>query len=154
MAEADRAPHHDLSSWRHGVSAGEPLPADTLTAIHKHFGVTVLDGIGMSECMVYAYNRLGARVKPGSCGQPGPGTVIEVLDDELQPVAVGQEGVLCVRRDSHPGMMKEYWRKPERTAEIFRGPWYYSGDVVARDEDGTAMPLSGRLALGREKVVE
>jgi acyl-coenzyme A synthetase/AMP-(fatty) acid ligase len=33
-------------------------------------------------------------------------------------------------------MMKEYWRKPEQTADIFRGPWYYSGDVLARDEQG------------------
>jgi benzoate-CoA ligase family protein len=135
-AAADAARHHDLSSWRHAVSAGEPLPADTLEAVRRHFGVTVLDGIGMSECMVYAYNLPGAPLKPGSCGRPGPGTVIEVLDDDLRPVASGQDGVLCVRRDSHPGMMKEYWRKPERTAEIFRGPWYYSGDVVSRDADG------------------
>jgi acyl-coenzyme A synthetase/AMP-(fatty) acid ligase len=33
-------------------------------------------------------------------------------------------------------MMKEYWRKPERTAEVFRGPWYWSGDVLARDAEG------------------
>ena len=33
-------------------------------------------------------------------------------------------------------MMKEYWNKPEHTAEIFRGDWYYSGDVLVRDEDG------------------
>ena len=136
MADAGAGRHHDLSSWRHGVSAGEPLPADTLAAIRRHFGVAVLDGLGMSECMVYCFNRVGAMVKPGSCGRPGPGTVIEVLDDDLRPVPDGQEGVLGVRRDSHPGMMKEYWRKPERTAEIFRGPWYYSGDVVARDADG------------------
>src|SRR4029077_2330561 len=44
--------------------------------------------------------------------------------------------VLCLRRDTHPGVMKEYWNKPERTAEIFRGEWYYSGDVLVRDEDG------------------
>src|SRR5262245_50608483 len=25
---------------------------------------------------------------------------------------------------------------PERTAEIFRGDWYYSGDVLVRDEEG------------------
>src|SRR5439155_21629975 len=43
---------------------------------------------------------------------------------------------LCVRRDTHPGMMKEYWRKPEQTADFFRGPWYYSGDVLSRDENG------------------
>jgi acyl-coenzyme A synthetase/AMP-(fatty) acid ligase len=136
MAEADAARNYDLSSWRHAVSAGEPLPADTLAAIHSHFGIQVLDGIGMSECMVYCFNMIGAPVKPGSCGCPGPGTVIELLDEDLHPVPVGEEGVLCVRRDSHPGMMKEYWRKPEQTAEIFRGEWYYSGDVICRDEDG------------------
>src|SRR5262249_56393704 len=27
-------------------------------------------------------------------------------------------------------------RKPEQTAEILRGEWYYSGDVVSRDADG------------------
>jgi acetyl-CoA synthetase len=136
MAQADAARRHDLSHLRHGVSAGEPLPADTLAAIRQHFGITVLDGIGMSECMVYAFNIVGAPLKPGSCGRPGPGTVIDLLDDRLQPVPPGQDGILCVRRDTHPGMMREYWRKPERTAEIFRGDWYVSGDVVARDDDG------------------
>ncbi len=136
MAEAEAARHHDLSSWRHAASAGEPLPADTLAAIERHFRVRPLDGIGMSECMVYCFNMAGAALKPGSCGRPGPGTVIDLLDDDLRPVPAGHDGVLCVRRDSHPGMMKEYWRKPERTAEIFRGPWYCSGDVLARDEDG------------------
>jgi acyl-coenzyme A synthetase/AMP-(fatty) acid ligase len=136
LAQADSARRYDLSSWRHAVSAGEPLPADTLESIRRNFGVTVLDGLGMTECMVYAYNMVGAPLRPGSCGRPGLGTVIELLDDDLRPVPVGQEGVLCVHRDSHPGMMKEYWRKPERTAEVFRGPWYYSGDVLAQGADG------------------
>jgi acyl-coenzyme A synthetase/AMP-(fatty) acid ligase len=136
MADAGDAKHHDLSSWRHGVSAGEPLPADTLAAIRQAFGITVLDGIGMSECMVYCFNIAGELLKPGSCGRPGPGTVIELMDEALQPVPLGQDGVLCVRRNNHPGMMKEYWRKPERTAEVFRGEWYWSGDVLSRDEDG------------------
>lgn len=136
MAAADAAKQHDLSSWRHGVSAGEPLPADTLAAIRRHFGFTPLDGIGMTECMVYCFNMVDAPMYPGCCGRPGPGTVIELLDDDLQPVPQGQEGVLCVRRDTHPGMMKEYWRKPEQTADYFRGPWYYSGDVLSRDAHG------------------
>ncbi|HYT94631.1 MAG TPA: acyl-CoA synthetase [Gemmataceae bacterium] len=136
MAAADAARPHDLKSWRHGVSAGEPLPGDTLDALRRHFGITVLDGIGMTECMVYAFNMVGAPLKLGSCGRPGPNTMIELLDDDLQPVPLGQDGQLCVRRDTHPGMLREYWRKPERTADVFRGPWYCSGDVLARDEDG------------------
>jgi acyl-coenzyme A synthetase/AMP-(fatty) acid ligase len=136
MAAADEGRHFDLSSWRHAVAAGEPLPADTWHAIERRFGVQPLDGIGMSECMVYCFNMAGMPVRPGSCGRPGPGTVLEIMDDDLKPVPPGTEGVLCVRRDTHPGMMKEYWNKLEQTAEIFRGDWYYSGDVLVRDEEG------------------
>ncbi len=136
MANADAAARFELSSLRHAVSAGEPLPADTLRAIQKHFGVMPLDGIGMSECMVYCFNMAGQPMRPGSCGRPGPGTVIELMDDDLNPVPDGQDGVLCVRSDSHPGMMKQYWNKPEQTAEIFRGEWYISGDELRRDADG------------------
>ena len=136
IAAQDARSAFDLSTWRHGVSAGEPLPGDTLQTISDRFGVTLLDGIGMSECMVYCFNMVGLPIRPGSCGRPGPGTVIELMDEDLHPVPVGSEGVLCVRRDSHPGMMKEYWNKPDRTAEIFRENWYYSGDVLVKDQDG------------------
>jgi acetyl-CoA synthetase len=125
-----------LSSLRHGVSAGEPLPADTIAAVERYLGFTPLDGIGMSECMVYCFNRVGEPVQPGSCGKPAPGCEIKLLDDDLQEVPQGTHGVLCVRRETHPGMMLEYWRKPEQTAEIFRGPWYWSGDVCVQDADG------------------
>ncbi|HXT61298.1 MAG TPA: benzoate-CoA ligase family protein, partial [Pirellulales bacterium] len=67
---------------------------------------------------------------------PAPGCEIRLMDDELREVPTGAEGVLCVRRSTHPGMMKEYWNKPEQTAEIFRGEWYYSGDVLVKDEQG------------------
>jgi acetyl-CoA synthetase len=135
-AAAPAAEQFDMSCWRHAVSAGEPLPADTLETIRRQFGVIPIDGIGMTECMVYCFNRVDRPFKPGSCGRPGPGTVIELMDEDMRPVPVGAEGVLCLRRDTHPGVMKEYWNKPERTAEIFRGEWYYSGDVLVRDEDG------------------
>src|SRR5208283_1730468 len=76
MATAPAANRFDMSCWRHAVSAGEPLPANTLEAIQRQFGITPIDGIGMTECMVYCFNRIGMPLKPGSCGQPGPGTVI------------------------------------------------------------------------------
>ncbi len=76
-AAGGAAQRFDMSSWRHAVSAGEPLPADTLETIRRQFGVTPIDGIGMTECMVYCFNHVGNPLKPGSCGRPGPGTVIE-----------------------------------------------------------------------------
>lgn len=126
----------DLSSLRHGTSAGEPLPPDTLTAVEQKMGFVPLDGIGMSECMVYCFNRVGEAVQPGSCGRPAPGCVIKLMDDDLNEVPRGEPGVLCVRRDTHPGMMQGYWNKPQRTAEVLRGDWYYSGDVLTQDDAG------------------
>lgn len=125
-----------LSSLRHGVSAGEPLPPDTIAAVERHLGFTPLDGIGMSECMVYCFNRAGEPVVAGSCGRPAPGCEIRLLDEHLEEVPVGEPGVLCVRRATHPGMMRDYWDKPEQTREVFRGQWYWSGDVLVRDAGG------------------
>ncbi len=136
IAAAEQAANFDFSSWRHAVTAGEPLPADTFHAVERYFGVQPLDGIGMSECMVYCCNMVGMKRRPGSCGRPTPGTVIELMDENFQPVPPNTAGVLCVRSDSHPGMMKEYWRKPEQTAQIFQGDWYVSGDVLEKDDDG------------------
>lgn len=126
----------DLSSLRHGVSAGEPLPADTIDSVQRRMGFIPLDGIGMSECMVYCFNMQGFDVVPGSCGRPAPGCEIKLMDEDGNEVPEGEEGVMCVLRSTHPGMMKEYLNKPEQTAEIFRGEWYYSGDVLSRDDEG------------------
>lgn len=136
LIASEHARREHFASLRHGVSAGEPLPPDTIASVKKTMGFEPLDGIGMSECMVYCFNMLGLPQLPGSCGRPSPGTEIRLLDEQMQPVPPGSPGVLCLRRDSHPGMMKEYWRKPEQTAEIFRGEWYYSGDVLEQDSEG------------------
>lgn len=134
-AEAD-AQGTACRSLRHGVSAGEPLPADTTAGVRRTLGFTVLDGLGMSECFVYCFNRAGDEVVPGSCGRPGPGLDVRLLDDELREVPEGAEGVLCVRRAGHAGMLRHYWNKPEQTDEVLRGAWYVSGDTVLRDAAG------------------
>lgn len=135
LASADDPRSRALALLRHGTSAGEPLAADTFEQLRARYGLEVLDGLGMSECMVYAHNRVGA-VTPGACGRPGRGLILQVQDDAGREVAVGDEGVLCVDRASHPGMMLEYWNRPEATAAVFRERWYWSGDVVLRGEDG------------------
>ncbi len=129
----------DLKALRHGTSAGEPLPAPTFDEVKRRLGFPPLDGIGMSECMVYAHNRAGESIVPGSCGRAGTGLELEVFDvrdESLRPVGIGDEGVLCVKRSTHEGLMREYWKKPSATAEVLRGEWYVSGDVVRRDADG------------------
>ena len=33
-------------------------------------------------------------------------------------------------------MFREYWNKPEKTAESFKDEWFLSGDVLYQDEEG------------------
>ena len=35
-----------------------------------------------------------------------------------------------------PFVMKEYWNKPDATADVMRGGWFHTGDVAKVDEDG------------------
>ncbi len=126
---------YDLSSLRHCISAGEPLPPDTFYEWRDRFGNDILDGIGQTECMVFVSNMRGMDIKPGSCGKPQPGFICRVTDENGTDLPAGEPGQLLVHRDT-PGLLKEYWNKPDKTAQVFRGDWYFSGDVVEKDADG------------------
>jgi len=71
--------------------------------------------------------------KLGSVGTPMINFEVRVVDDEMNDVPQGEIGEAVYRT---PMVMKEYWNKPEATAEAFRGGWFHSGDLVRQDEDG------------------
>jgi long-chain acyl-CoA synthetase len=71
--------------------------------------------------------------KLASAGRPVQGTVVQVQDEGGNPLPSGEVGEVCIRGGQ---FMREYWRKPEETAETFRGDWYHSGDAGYLDEEG------------------
>src|SRR5262249_35648144 len=76
----------DLSSIRHGVSAGEALPAALFERFKQRFGVEILDGIGSTEILhIFISNRPGA-IRPGSSGQIVDGYEARIIDEEGRPV--------------------------------------------------------------------
>ena len=133
VKDAER--RYDLSALRHCISAGEPLNPEVLRQWRARFGLDIYDGIGMTEVMVYVSNQPILPIKPGSCGQPQPGHRCALVTDEGKPVPVGETGILAIDR-TDPGLFREYWNKPEKTAECFRGEWFLSGDVLYQDESG------------------
>ncbi len=131
----DAEKKYDLSGLSHCISAGEPLNPEVIKKWKKMFGLDIYDGIGMTEVMVYLSNIEGMKIKPGSCGNPQPGKICAIVDENGKPVKQGEPGVLAVKQND-PGLFKKYWNKPDKTKESFKNGWFLTGDVLYQDEDG------------------
>jgi acyl-coenzyme A synthetase/AMP-(fatty) acid ligase len=128
---------HDLSSLRHGLTAGAALSPSLLEEWRARAGTELYEAFGMSECSTFISSGPTAPVRPGSPGRPQPGRLVAVLPREggTEPLGVGETGVLAVRR-GEPGLMLRYWNRPEEEGDAFRGEWFVSGDLVEIDADG------------------
>lgn len=131
----DAEKRYDLSNLRHCISAGEPLNPEVVIEWKKRFGLDILDGIGMTEIMVYLSNIKGMKIKPGSCGKPQPGHECAIVDEKGKVLGPKTVGILAVR-EGDPGLFKEYWNKPEKTKECFVNGWFLTGDTLYTDDDG------------------
>lgn len=126
----------DVPTLRHCMSAGEPLSGEVLAGWRTRFGQDIYEGLGMTECSYYISQPRGLPIRPGSAGFPQPGHAVQLLDARtLEPVAVGQEGMLCIPR-SDPALLLRYWNRAEETADAFEGKWFLTGDFARLDEDG------------------
>lgn len=130
---AEKTERTTLGRVRMCISAGEPLPAPLFEQWQERFGVEILDGIGSTEILhIFISNRPG-RIKPGSTGEIVAGYEARILDDEGQPLPVGEVGMLMIKGDS---IANGYWNKHEQTKDTFRGEWINTHDKFRVDEDG------------------
>jgi benzoate-CoA ligase len=123
----------DLSSVRHGISAGESLPAAIFQRFKQRFGVEILDAIGSTEVLhMFIANRPGA-VRPGSSGQIIPGYEAKIVNENDEEVGAGEIGNLMVKADS---TCSHYWNQHEKSKDTIIGHWIRTGDKYSKDEDG------------------
>lgn len=125
----------DLSSVRYCISGGAPLPAEVAETFRHLTGAELVEGYGLSETSpVLTCNRIG-RNRPGSVGQPVPGTTIEIRDlaDPHKVLPQGERGEVTVRG---PQVMAGYWNRPQDTDEVFVDGALRTGDVGYVDADG------------------
>jgi long-chain acyl-CoA synthetase len=131
--ERDR---RDTSSLRLCVSGGAAMPGEVMTAFEQAFGVTVLEGYGLSETSPTAsFNRSKDERRFLSVGKPIWGVEMKIFDDQDKELPVGRDHVGEIVIRGH-NVMKGYFRNPESTAEAMRGGWFHSGDMGYADEDG------------------
>lgn len=124
----------DLSSLRL-VTAGGARVSSKLLAIYRAKGITIRQIYGQTEVGGNATvmpEHLAA-AKPDKCGWGGVFIDLRVVRPDGSDCDAGEIGEIIMRS---PGMMKEYWNSPERTAKALRNGWLYSGDLGTLDEQG------------------
>jgi acyl-CoA synthetase (AMP-forming)/AMP-acid ligase II len=126
----------DLSALRTIMSGAAPLGADLIEQVADRIGCAVIQGYGLTETSPVTHLiRPDGENRPGSIGQPLPGTECRVVDpDSNADAGAGERGELWIRG---PQVMRGYLNNPEATAATVDAEgWLHTGDVAVRDDDG------------------
>lgn len=128
-----------LRSLRTLLYGASPMPGPLLDRVRALFpDIDILQGYGMTESssvltLLGAEEHRAGGAAMRSVGRPVPGVSLSIQDEAGNFLPTGERGEVCAQGGNY---MREYWNKPEATAEAFRGGWYHTGDAGYLDEDG------------------
>ncbi len=133
-AEAGIFPQNHKVRW---IKCGAaPLAPELARRLSDLTGIMVNQGYGMTEASPVThvgYLTPPEMYRPASIGQPLALTDCRIVDLERNEVASGEQGELVMRG---PQIMLGYWKELQATAAVLRDGWYFSGDIVRRDDAG------------------
>jgi fatty-acyl-CoA synthase len=128
----------DLSSLELILYGASPMSPTRLVEGLERIGPIFSQLYGQTECYPVSVLRKAdhdAR-RPelfASCGFPIASCSVSLRDEDNEEVKPGEAGEICVRA---PHAMEQYWKRPEQTAETFKGGWLHTGDIARADERG------------------
>jgi long-chain acyl-CoA synthetase len=125
-----------VAHMRVATAGGSALSLETHREFREKFGVTILEGYGLSETSPTASSaRFGEEPRAGSIGLPLPQVEMKLINDDWSDVPQGPEAIGEIAIKGH-NVMKGYHGRPDATAEVIRDGWFRSGDLARKDEDG------------------
>mgnify|MGYP003282332307 CR=1 FL=1 len=113
----------------HTICSGGAYLNPAYIDLFNSFGITILQGYGMTECAPVISTSVSWNIKKEAVGQLLPNCEAKVVDGEL-----------WVRGSS---VMMGYYKMPEETAQTLCQGWLKTGDLGYVDEDGFVY-LTGR----------
>src|SRR5690606_1297794 len=112
------------ANLRVAVAGGAALPVEVHKEFEKRFGVTILEGYGLSETSpVASFAPWGKPPRVGSIGVQIPGVEMKLIDENWGDLPEGDDviGEIAIKGDN---VMKGYYDRPEATAEAIRDGWF------------------------------
>ncbi|MCX4700617.1 long-chain fatty acid--CoA ligase [Streptomyces sp. NBC_01373] len=114
---------------RYAISGGSPLDRN-LNLFFYAAGIIVYEGYGLTETTAAATIVPPLKPRPGTVGQPVPGTAIRIADN----------GEVLIKGGIVFGA---YWNNPAATDAVLADDWFATGDLGSLDEDGY-LTITGR----------
>ncbi len=112
-----------MSRVKVAYTAGEAIGPD-LFSFYRSIGINLKQLYGSTETAVFVCIQQNGRVKPDTVGPPIAGVEVKIKDT----------GEILLKS---PGLLKEYYKNPEATAEVMDAEgWYHTGDAGYLDTDG------------------
>lgn len=128
--------NYKLDQWRLMHIGAQPVPPSLVQRWLKVFPHHQYDtNYGLSESIGPGCVHLGVEnvSHVGAIGVPGYLWEVKIMDGNKEITSPDEVGELVVKG---PGVMVEYYKNPEATAEILKDGWLYTGDMAKRDKDG------------------
>ena len=113
----------------HTICSGGAYLPPAMIDLFDRYGITILQGYGMTECSPVISTTVSWNIRKESVGQLLPNCEAKTVDEEL-----------WVRGSS---VMMGYYKMPEETAQTLEDGWLKTGDLGYADEDGFVY-LTGR----------
>lgn len=131
-------PDFNTVNWKNlkvSVGGGMAVQSAVAKLWLEKTGCPICEGYGLSETSPSAScNPTTSTTYTGTIGVPLPSTWLTLLDDDGQPVPLGQAGEIAIKG---PQVMAGYWQRPDETAKVMTADgWFKSGDIGITDERG------------------
>lgn len=126
---------YDVSSMRFVASTGSPCAPDVKRAMIDWWGPVINEAYGSSELgYMTLLTSADALRKPGSAGRPLDGVRVAILDDQGEPVAPGQAGLIYVHQGAYADF--SYIGNDAARQRMEKDGLKTLGDIGYLDDDG------------------
>jgi long-chain acyl-CoA synthetase len=130
----DDAPVDSFAGVRLALTGAAKMPEEAMRRLQTKFGLTLMEGYGLTEAAPVVTSSAGIPQRVGSVGKVLDGIEVRLVDDHGDDALRGDAGEIWVKG---PNVFLGYLHEPEATHKVLTADgWLRTGDIAVTDDDG------------------
>jgi len=128
------SPADSFAGVRLALTGAAKMPEEAMRRLRDRFGLSLLEGYGLTEASPVVTSSAGIDQKVGSVGKVLDGITVRLVDEHGDDALAGDSGEVWVKG---PNVFQGYLNEPEATAKVLTADgWLRTGDIAVTDDDG------------------